>query len=198
MRISPSTNRGVSAIPAGMRWVAWLLAFGFVAFAACADEDSPATMFAKFGSPDGRFALHAVMDGDALGGIQVIESKSKHVVADLSDDVMLSEPGSLALLWTKDSKCFAANFQAGGRYSTTEFFRWNGKKFAELKSPESQLYDRIIHPAKERELKADGKTADTYLRRIEDTWETVKWIDDSTAEIHGASMSTLLRRRRAE
>ena len=158
------------------------------AFAA-ADEESPAEMFTKYSSPDGRFALHAVMEGDLLNGIQIIEAKSGRVLADLSDEVMFSQPEELSLLWTPDSKCCAANFRSGGRYNTTKFFRWDGKTLAELVSPEGQLYEKIVEPAKRRDLKTAGKPEDTRLRRIWDTWETVKWLDDSTAEIHGESTS---------
>lgn len=140
-------------------------------------------------SPDGRFVLRATAENGAVTRIFLVTVKDGREVADLSNDVMLSEAESTALVWTGDSESFAANFRAGGRHETTAFFRWNGKAFARLESPEQMLRDTVVIPARKRELQADGQPEDTNLRRIWDAWKAVGWKDDA-AEIHGETVSS--------
>jgi hypothetical protein len=158
-----------------------------VGFAARAQDGEIAAHFAKFNSPDKRFAVRATEEDGMVSRIEVIEVANGRSVADLSEDIMLSETQSVEVLWAKDSKKFAVNFRAGGRYETTSFHRWEKDGFFAMGSPEEVLYDTIVLPARKRELESAGKPADTYLRRIWDDWRTVKWIDANTVEIHGDS-----------
>jgi hypothetical protein len=157
-------------------------------FVAHAQAEDLAERFARFHSPDGRFVLRAAGENGTVSGITIVEASKDRAVADLSKDVMLSEPQSVVIVWAKDSKSFAANFHAGGRYSTTSFYRWEKNAFVAMESPEAALHAKVVEPARKRELKSAGMPDKTYLRRIADNWETVKWIDASTVEIHGESL----------
>jgi hypothetical protein len=154
---------------------------------ALADDELDAH-FAKQASPDGRFALLAIEE-DGIVNRVIVKAKDGREVADLTDDVMLSEPESISLLWAKDSQSFAANFRAGGRYNATMFFRWAKDAFTRLESPEARLYETLVNPAKKRELEAAGEPGDAHLRRIWDEWKTTEW-DGSVAKIHGESVSS--------
>lgn len=156
-------------------------------------EPDPAVIDTTFPSPDGSFAFRHSTDTDDEAFVQVYDTKSGKTVADLSEVVMLSSISNTRLLWSPDSKSFAANFRAGGRYEATAFYRWNGTEFTELESPEAALYEKIVEPARQRELKAAKEPADTDLRRIWDTWKTTKWSDNTTVEIEGESTAAYYR-----
>ncbi len=165
----------------GMRW---LLLPGLLAWLPVAFGGDTMAELQPSSSPDGRFEL--AVDRREDGGIVVREARSKAEVASLSGPAM--EAHTLRLLWAPDAEAFAANFRAGERREATAIYRWDGKVFVALPSPEAELHARVVEPALARELEAAGLPADTGTKRLWDTWATVKWVDASTAEIHGESL----------
>ena len=173
-----------------MKFFRLVVALTLALSTARADEKLDAHL-ADQSSPDGRFVLRAVADEDGLASrVIVVEPGAKNrTVADVGGDVMLSALDSIRVVWADDARRFAVNFRAGGRYETTSFYRWEKDAFVETEFPESAIYERIIKPARKRELKAAGKPADTSLHRVWDRWETVKWLGENTAAVHGDSIA---------
>lgn len=116
----------------------------------------------------------------------VVENKSNTCVAIDAGGTLTPIQDDTACIWSADSKHFAVNSRCGGRYEVTELYAFDGKKFNRLASFEEMIADKL-EAARAAELKKAKVPADTYLRRIWDTYKTLKWIDASTVEVYGMS-----------
>ncbi|MCX6972095.1 MAG: hypothetical protein NTV93_18365 [Verrucomicrobia bacterium] len=161
---------------------------------ALAEDDPGQSPPAK--SPNGRFVFRDLdkkeldKPGDDGGSTQaVFDAKSQKPV--LADCSFISFPESASAVWSKDSTRLALNYRAGGRYATTSLFKWDGKKFVEVPSPE-ELLSALVTAAKLKEVKALGLKPDAYQRRISDGFNTCQWVDDDTIVAVADSISSVL------
>jgi hypothetical protein len=153
-------------------------------------------------SPDGRFCFEiAAADDDNPFGIARITSKETgKAVWETPEEVRNSFTKDSRCVWSPDSKKFALNYRAGGRYETTDIFRWDGRVFGPSPSIEEVFASRL-DAAKEKQLRklvdtlpADfpGKKAlldGANQRRNWDNFTVRRWIDGNTLEATGYSIS---------
>lgn len=147
-------------------------------------------------SPNGRFVFRDLDKkelanlGNQGGSTQaVFDTKTRKPV--LADCQFISFPESASAVWAKDSTRLALNYRAGGRYATTSLFKWDGKKFLELPSPEESL-EALVTEEKLKGIKALGLKPDSYQRRISDSFTTCRWIDPNTIEAVAHSISSVM------
>lgn len=173
----------------------------FVLLAAfCRAEDKPL----QIPSPDKKFVYEFVdPDADAaFGKARVVSKSSGETLWQSPDEMNNSWVQTAKCIWSPDSKKFAVNFRAGGRYETMGIYRWNGKAFVESSSPEDLLAARLdaIKDRQLRELVAnlppsfpnkDAILHGSFQRRIWDNFRLRRWIDDNTAEVTAYSERTV-------
>ena len=165
-------------------------------FCSCALAEDDPGQSPPSKSPNGRFvfrdlnAKELAKLGDNGGSTQAVfdAGSPKPVLADCS---FISFPESASAVWSKDSTRLALNYRAGGRYATTSLFKWDGKKFVEVPSPED-LLSALVTGAKRKEVKALGLKPDAYQRRISDGFATRRWVDENTIEAVADSTSSVL------
>ena len=146
-------------------------------------------------SPDNKYVFRKLR-GDEKGTapksengpvvFSVVETKSNTYVAIDAGGSLNPIQDDTACVWSADSKHFAVNSRCGGRYEVTELFAFDGKKFNRLASFEEMIAEKL-EEARAAKLKKAKVPADTYLRRIWDTYKTLKWIDSTTVEVYGMS-----------
>ena len=166
-------------------------------FALCAPQRLPAAPDStgqapdKFSvvSPDGRFIFRQTVewesdDGEAAFG--VIDARTKRSVLTVPGAGLPPMEDSIACLWAPNSKRFAVNARVAGRYETTEFFGWTGKKFQQIPSIEGAISTQLATNRKAR-LSDAGIPADTVLRRLWDVCKALKWEDTDTLKVLGSS-----------
>ncbi|MEI6034884.1 MAG: hypothetical protein WCS65_11470 [Verrucomicrobiae bacterium] len=147
----------------------------FLASAGAQDEEATAL------SPDKRFVFQ-FEDGQPDVPFGVFSRKSGKMVFKATDEANSSFVSTVRCLWAPDSRQFALNYRAGGRYNTTDIYRWDGKTFLKAPSFEEMLGARL-QAEKAKDLKAQGIKADAYQRRIWDSYSTKRWIDVNTVEV---------------
>jgi hypothetical protein len=146
-------------------------------------------------SPDKKYVFRKLR-GDEKGtppenqdgpvAFSVVDNNSNTCVAIEAGGCLNPIENATACIWSADSKHFAVNSRCGGRYEVTELYAFDGKKFKLLASFEEMIAEKL-EAARAAELKKAKVPADTYLRRIWDTYKTLKWIDASTVEVYGMS-----------
>ena len=140
----------------------------------------------EFPSPDGKFVMKFT-DADPDVPFGIFDKASGKLLLKAPDDVVNSFTETVVCVWSPDSRQFALNFRAGGRYNTAFVFRWNGKAFVELPSFEEMLAAKLDEE-KAKELKEGGFKKDAYQRRIWDSFTVRRWIDADTLEVDAYSI----------
>lgn len=141
-------------------------------------------------SPDGEF-LFKYDNADPESPYAIYSKATGKVVMKAPEETLTSFVNSVKCLWAPDSKCFALNFQAGGRYETALVYRRDGKTFAGLPSFEEMLAAEL-EVEKARDMKKQGIKADAYQRRIWDCFKVRRWIDGRTMEVDACSVRTVM------
>lgn len=169
-------------------------ALALLAAASVACADTPRTT-----SPDGRFyfEIAATDADDSFAVARVVAKSDGQVVWQTPEDARNSFSAESACVWSPDSKRFALNWRAGGRYETADVFRWDGKAFVPSPSLEKFFAPRL-EAAKEKELREleerlpDFPDKQAVLRRSQRRiWDNVavrRWIDNNTLEATGYSI----------
>lgn len=153
------------------------------------EENADATAFA---SPDNRFVLQKLKAQDSEEEVfGVLERRSRKPVP-IEGNTLSPMEDALQAIWSPDSKRLAINARLGGRYETVELFEWTGKKFKQLGDLE-KLLTGPLQAEIQRQLKAERLPKDIYLRRIWDTFEVKRWIDNDTLEAKGYTSRTFIR-----
>lgn len=141
-------------------------------------------------SPDGEF-LFKFDNADPESPYAIYSKVTGKVLMKAPEETLTSFVNSVNCLWSPDSKCFALNFQAGGRYETALVYRRDGKTFAELPSFE-ELLAAQLDAEKTRDMAKQGIKADAYQRRIWDCFKVRRWIDEKTMEVDAFSIRTVM------
>ncbi|HEX8310750.1 MAG TPA: hypothetical protein VF614_05490 [Chthoniobacteraceae bacterium] len=142
-------------------------------------------------SPDRRFVFRKLQGNDDGNVFGVIDGRSGKPLP-IDGETLHPMSESVRALWSPNSKRLAVNARLGGRYETVELFQWTGKKFKQLGDIEKMM-SGAVYAEIDRQLKAEGLPKDIYLRRIWDTFEVTRWIDDSTLEAQGYTSRTFVR-----
>jgi hypothetical protein len=95
------------------------------------------------------------------------------------------------VLWAPDSKRFAYNYRAGGRYESTNVYQLRDGKWSELRSLEADETSQPLKRVQTAQLRKHKLPEDTYRRRIWDTWEVTRWADAHTAILYVYSIKTV-------
>jgi hypothetical protein len=91
-------------------------------------------------------------------------------------------------VWAPDSKHFAFNYRAGGRYVATALYEIRSEKWKQLRSPEKEA-SRTLEKAKAAQMREAKLPADIHQRRIWDTFRVIEWPDARTALLYAYSIS---------
>jgi hypothetical protein len=159
-------------------------------------------------SPDAKFVFES-SDPEPEAGfteVRVRSAKTGAVVWKSAEQAMASHwLGTVRCLWSPDSRRFALNYQAGGRYELSEVYRWNGQSFVEAPGL-SGLVNERLEAAKKQDLRGlvarlpgtvteETKNAireGSYENRIWDNCSARRWLDDNTLEVTGYSTRIVL------
>ncbi|HEX8280983.1 MAG TPA: hypothetical protein VF551_06380 [Chthoniobacterales bacterium] len=102
------------------------------------------------------------------------------------------------IVWAPDSKRFAYNYRAGGRYETTQVYQLRNGRWKELRSLESKATSAPLDRVQTAQLAELKLPKDANRRRIWDTWEVTKWEDARTAILYANSIETVLVKKAGE
>jgi hypothetical protein len=94
--------------------------------------------------------------------------------------------------WAPDSKRFAYNFRAGGRYESCVVYQLRNGRWKELRSLESKQTSAPLDRVQAAQLAALKLPDDTYRRRIWDTWQVTRWKNAETAELYVHSEESVI------
>lgn len=137
-------------------------------------------------SPDQRLVFKFT-DADPDVPFGIFEKEGGKLLLKAPEDTVNSFSDTVACVWSPDSKQFALNFRAGGRYNVVSVFRWNGKAFVEQPSFEEPLAAKL-DAEKAKQFKKEGFAKDAYQRRIWDSQIVRRWIDANTIEVDAYSI----------
>lgn len=159
-------------------------------------------------SPDGEFVFES-RDPEPEAGfteVRVLSAKSGAVVWKSTTQVIASHwLGSVRCLWSPDSRHFALNYQAGGRYELSEIYRWNSRNFVEAPDLSALVTERL-EAAKNSELRGlvarlPGTVTESakspilegsYQKRVWDNCAARRWLDNNTLEVTAYSSRIVL------
>jgi hypothetical protein len=135
-------------------------------------------------SPDGKWQYRLL----ELEGDQSVDQTPAIVKAD-TDDVAVKLPVAeeKGIVWAPDSKCFAFNYRAGGRYITTALYELRSGRWKLLRSPEEEA-SQTLQRAKAAQIREAKLPANIYQRRIWDTFRVIEWPDARTALLYAYSI----------
>ena len=134
-------------------------------------------------SPDKQWEYQ--FDGDQK--TVIVKAGTNETVLDLSENVPPQFAKDATLLWTPDSKRFAINYRAGGRWNTTALYQLRADQWVALRSPEANEIYEALNRAKAAQLKKLHLPKSTYQRRIWDTTQLRSWTDADTAILFASS-----------
>lgn len=151
---------------------------------------------AKSASPDKKWELrHTEIDeAAAANGVDsdraLVRAGTKKPLVELPLHVGDGEAADreTRLLWAPDSKRFAYNYRAGGRYETTNVYQLRNGKWTELRSLESKETSTPLKRAQSAQLAELKLPEDTDRRRIWDSWQVTRWEDARTAVLYAHSI----------
>lgn len=169
-------------------------AFMILVSASLAHAGTPAVL-----SPDGKFSAE-IVEAEAdnpFASVRIVSKENGKTVWESPEESRSSFTADSKCLWSPDSQKFALNCRAGGRYETTEVFRWDGKTFVPLPSIE-ELFTPRLEAAKEKQLGELARELPDFpdkmatlrrnQRRIWDNFTVRRWIDGNTLEATGYSV----------
>jgi sugar lactone lactonase YvrE len=146
-------------------------------------EGNQTTFSSNRVSPDKQWEYQC-SDTDARAGI--VKAGTTQAVLDLSETVPPQWANDAWVVWAPDSKRFAINYRAGGRYNATGFYQLRSDQWVELRSPEDDTI-RVLKRAQSAQLAKMHLPKNTHQRRIWDTWKVQKWTDANTAILYAFS-----------
>ena len=141
-------------------------------------------------SPDGKWEYRLVdpeNDESVDPTPAIVNPATDNVAVKLPDDGVSSFAEEANIVWAADSKRFAFNYRAGGRYVTTALYELRSEKWKRLNSPEKEA-SRTLEKAKAAEIRKARLPADIYQRRIWDTFRVIEWRDARTAVLYAYSI----------
>jgi hypothetical protein len=148
-------------------------------------------------SPNGKFVVRLLTEAerakvgeDDAPTVGLYDVKAGRRIACPVLDGLEAFPESLSVVWAKDSTRVAFNHRAGGRYYTTQLCELKDGKSVDLPSPEEPVLE-FLRREKANQVKQLGLKPDAYQRRIHDEVELRRWIDATTIEVDGHSISTV-------
>ena len=179
-----------------------LLGAGVIAFASVCMSGDP-RMIPDSASPDGKWVCRRteIDESAAENGVDstlgIVRAGTKKVAVELPISLG-SNDADVNIIWAPDSKRFAYNFRAGGRYNTTQVYQLRDGKWVELESLESEETSEPLNRVQSAELTKLGLPEDTHRRRIWDSWEVRKWNDARTAVLYTYSAETVMVKEKGE
>jgi len=134
-------------------------------------------------SPDGKWEYRLLDLEDDQSDI------TPAIVKTDTDDVAVKLPiaEEKEIVWAPDSKRFAFNYRAGGRYITTALYELRSGRWKVLRSPEEEA-SQTLQRAKAAQIREAKLPANTYQRRIWDTFRVIEWPDARTALLYAYSI----------
>jgi len=134
-------------------------------------------------SPDGKWEYRLLDLEDDQSDI------TPAIVKTDTDDVAVKLPiaEEKEIVWAPDSKRFAFNYRAGGRYITTTLYELRSGRWKVLRSPEEEA-SQTLQRAKAAQIREAKLPANTYQRRIWDTFRVIEWPDARTALLYAYSI----------
>src|SRR5205814_7057918 len=161
-----------------MRKIGFILTLLIFAASTFAEENDEAH---QFQSPDKKLE-YRTKDGEA----EIVKSDTGESV--IKVDVVSGT--SLALetgrvLWAPDSRRFAFNYRAGGRYYGCSVYELAGNEWKPLPDFEekAKAVHEMMNRAEQRDRKRLGVGKNANRRRIMDEWAARRWIDRDTLEV---------------
>jgi hypothetical protein len=142
-------------------------------------------------SPDEKFVFQKLKRNDDENVFGVVERATRKQLS-IEGNTLQPMEDAIQALWSPNSKRLAVNARLGGRYESAELFEWTGKKFKQIGNLEG-LLSPVGHAEIARQSKAEALPKDIYLRRIWDTFEVRRWIDNDTLEARGYTHRTFIR-----
>ena len=155
-------------------------------------------------SPDGKWECRRTEIDEAMAekGVDtdraIVRAGTTERVVELPLTVGGQGNDEPCVLWAPDSKRFAYNLRAGGRYNTTQVYQLRNGKWIELRSLESEETTAPLDRVQTAQLRKLGVPKDSHRRRIWDTWEVRRWIDARTAMLYVHSVETVLVKKKEE
>jgi len=134
-------------------------------------------------SPDGKWEYRLLDLEDDQSDI------TPAIVKTDTDDVAVKLPiaEEKEIVWAPDSKRFAFNYRAGGRYITTTLYELRSGRWKVLRSPEEEA-SQTLQRAKAAQIREAKLPANIYQRRIWDTFRVIEWPDARTALLYAYSI----------
>jgi len=150
-----------------------------------AADDEDASVF----SPDKKWA-YRVVDAEPV----IVRAGSGDVVLKLAEQGGSLPAESGQVLWAPDSRRVAFNYRAGGRYYTCAVYELAGDTWKELPDLETKgtKVVEMMARSEQRQRRRLGVTKSAYRRRINDTWEVLRWIDPDRFEALATSEATVV------
>jgi hypothetical protein len=140
-------------------------------------------------SPDKKWE-YRIINGDTVALVKAGENKP---AIELSEGEGLKvESGKL--VWAPDSRRFAFNFRAGGKYYSFEVYELAGTTWQKLPDVEenAKAVSQLIARSEREQLKklrpAKGATPNSVM----DVWRVRRWLNDDTFEATATSESRVL------
>lgn len=140
-------------------------------------------------SPDKKWE-YRILNDDMAALVKVGEEKP---TIELSEGEMLKiESGKL--VWAPDSRRFAFNFRAGGKYYSFELYELAGTTWKKLPEVEetATTVSEMIERSDRQQLKKLKAPKDATPNSVRDKWQVLRWLDDDTFLASAASESKVL------
>ena len=170
--------------------IAAMIAAGAMAAPLFAEEatQEKAALPAGYLSPDKQWEYRPDSDDKVV----ILKAGGAEPALDLSDAVPPQFAKEAKLAWAPDSKRFAINYRAGGRWNTTALYQLRDDQWVALRSPENDETYEPLNRAKAAQLKKFHLPKSTFQRRIWDTCTLRSWTDANTAILYAYSDRSLM------
>jgi hypothetical protein len=170
-----------------MRRVGWIALVCLAALGLRA-QDPPAEKKPAL-SPDKKWE-YRVINGETVALVKAGEDKP---AIELSSGEMLKvESGKL--VWAPDSRRFAFNFRAGGKYYSFEVYELAGNTWQKLPdaAENAEAVSRLIERSEREQLKKLHPPKGATPNSVMDKWQVRRWLDDDTYEATANSESRVV------
>jgi hypothetical protein len=143
----------------------------------------------RFVSPDKKWE-YRIVNGDTVALVRAGEEKP---AIELSQGEGLKvESGKL--VWAPDSRRFAFNFRAGGKYYSFEVYELAGTTWQKLPDVEgnAEKVSQLIERSEREQLKKIRRAKGATPNSVMDKWRVRRWLDADTFEATASSESRVL------
>ena len=169
---------------------------GLACLLACAlGAQEPDTELKPQLSPDKKWE-YRILNDDMAALVKVGQEKP---ALELAEGEMLKiESGKL--VWAPDSRRFAFNFRAGGKYYSFELYELAGTTWQKLPdvTETAESVSEMIERSDRRELRKLKATKNARPNSVRDKWQVLRWLDDDTFLASAASESKVLIDKKSE